>query len=508
MDPFFQYLPLTVGFEAECFTALPTEVENNHSGHLYYLQHHFRSLGLKLNPDPATSRADYSQFTITHDGSLQLEQQHITSDIAFELGLTVDEARQWSAFGSELVSPPLPAPDHRVPAHALNQPRWKRVQQYIAASTQGARHQSFVTRQCGFHMHFGLPNNAPLPLDVLQHLAILLLKYEDIITSLHHHSRNRNTFCRSNRMAFLRDGHTCHPDPEKVMNMTMIRNRIFEPGMTLLFLAGQMSADYLLDADGKEIPPVDSYYTPEGLEWEQKMEERKREFEWDGQTMLALERVLEKEKKSKVPSKEGNVGLMAKYKIMRWELVARHESEGPRTVEFRQPMGTLDEEEIGMAVLFYTSLIRAAERMAGGRQVVKDEEEATLERLLGHLQLSEAVAEYWRVRAARLKMERIEAGVDEEMLTAAQRCVLCAAPGGDGTYEGRKGYERKIVDQTRRENLERSNCGEDAWETTACERTAWSNNTWVEVENEKEEEWQKVQWHQESAGQELEGVQW
>ncbi|KAI9873598.1 MAG: hypothetical protein M1823_007880, partial [Watsoniomyces obsoletus] len=70
-----------------------------------------------------------------------------------------------------------------------------------------------------------------------------------------------------------------------------------------------------------------------------------------------------------------------KYKITRWNLLDRHPSEGPRTIEFRQAAGSVDAEEIGETI-----------RLEDFEDCLRNHEEAepTLKSLMAVLELPAA----------------------------------------------------------------------------------------------------------------------
>ena len=55
-----------------------------------------------------------------------------------------------------------------------------------------------------------------------------------------------------------------------------------------------------------------------------------------------------------------------KHRVTRWNLLTRHECEGPATIEFRQHAGTLDAVEVGWWVQLCVALVRCAERLSRG----------------------------------------------------------------------------------------------------------------------------------------------
>jgi hypothetical protein len=104
--------------------------------------------------------------------------------------------------------------------------------QWYPPSDYSPPHEAFITTMCGGHIHIGLPNNEVLPTPMLQHLAYLLLRYEPLISSLHHHSRTPypNTaagkYYQSDRIAFQEDEHLdCS---RSVLNWNRVLCRVFE----------------------------------------------------------------------------------------------------------------------------------------------------------------------------------------------------------------------------------------------------------------------------------------
>jgi hypothetical protein len=92
---------------------------------------------------------------------------------------------------------------------------------------------SYVNNKCGLHIHFGLPENNPIPLRILKELAIILVVFEEVIDRLHHHSRvpwgewrhlaYGNHFCDSNCKAFFAGHHRCcgYKDMDTIRSMIM-----------------------------------------------------------------------------------------------------------------------------------------------------------------------------------------------------------------------------------------------------------------------------------------------
>ena len=276
--------------------------------------------------------------------------------------------------------------------------------------------------------------------------------------------------------------------------MAVAKNRIFESGMTPRYLAGMMESEEMLDREGMEIPPVDWEYCPQNLEErERRMEERVQEATWMGQTIAALNAIVDRGRESKVPEKEANSGLATRYKITNWSLISGYDSFRPQTIEFRQPAGTLDTDEIGYTIQLYTALIRAAEQIAAGVEELEDVEEPDLDSLLRLAQLSKTGCEYWRKRASKMAEQRRMAGLDENTLTPAQKCQLCSRS-EKGMYESRLKFEKECFDrakeQTAREEACESNWAEaDSWNSGPSHRLPFD---WPEQEREEEQEYVMV----------------
>lgn len=130
------------------------------------------------------------------------------------------------------------------------------------------------------------------------------------------------------------------------------------------------------------------------------------------------------------PFPDGN-----KFKLTRWNLLSRHPSQGPRTIEFQQAAGSVDPSEIGKTIRFYVALLRCAEQAAAASSEEAaccvdskiDAAVVTLDGLLELLDLLESVREYWRSRAERLAEECFFALRDPSALKHWQKCNVCAA---------------------------------------------------------------------------------
>lgn len=195
---------------------------------------------------------------------------------------------------------------------------------------------AFTNASCGLHVHVARAPTSEgkserLPLPVLQHLAYLLVQFEELITALHPIDRRcttettattrrrtpgngnrktRSAMIGSNLMGLQRSPHICQALP--AVDLRTAATKIFSAKMTAKRLGQLMCTAY--------------------INWP-------RHNHWP-----------------------------RRYKFVNFERLIR-DQEGlpqplPLTIEFRQHAGTLDFTEIAHWVHFVLSLVRAAERMA------------------------------------------------------------------------------------------------------------------------------------------------
>jgi hypothetical protein len=243
--------------------------------------------------------------------------------------------------GHELISRVLKAPTQLGSFHQFTRaPSMHEIACYLRAIRGGPddRWGAFVNESCGFHVHVArVPDaaneDAQIPLPVLQHLAYILVQYEDLISSLHPPSRrglalNKTyvmPYVGSNLMGLRRSAHTCH---RQQVDLEKARKKIFAHNMTIRRLGLVMDT---------EIQPE-------------------------------LHADAEKELKNG-PSENGKhykTVLDTGYKFVNFDRMDNpsYSLQEDPTLEFRQHKGTLDFEEIAHWVHFVLSLVRAAERMA------------------------------------------------------------------------------------------------------------------------------------------------
>ncbi|KAF2436467.1 hypothetical protein EJ08DRAFT_655460 [Tothia fuscella] len=142
------------------------------------------------NPEDHSKPTDYSKWILTSDHSLT-SLDPIAKQTALASKVTAaTEAANWDTYGIELVSPPF---------ISITQ-----AQEQISSivNTINTPNTTFLTtnNSCGLHVHIGLPSGECLPLKALQHLAYMLIVYEDEISRLHpHHRRQRSKEIYTNR---------------------------------------------------------------------------------------------------------------------------------------------------------------------------------------------------------------------------------------------------------------------------------------------------------------------
>ena len=413
-------MPLLFGIEVECFCAVqPGKCDSDVQS---YMQARLAERGLHSKVEDLLEMSQvgnyqYVTWILTTDNSLDTDQAREVFDQTILPHL--DDSDEWkepNVCGLELVSPPLPVPDNNDSTPADAQPQMDSIRQYLdvleGTDNEHNEHLGFVTATCGSHVHIGRPNNEAFPLPVLQRLAVSTVKYEPIVNLLHHHSRTpyadtqAGHYADSNRKGLLPSRHIC---PRKsYFNLADAKTKIFATKSV-----GQLCS--LMGATG----PMDSQYVTE-TQYPSNPTYREAVTGWPEPTA------------SDTWGNSGAPGQSddprgSKYKIVRWELLRRADSEGPRTLEFRQAAGTLEVEEIAHNVQFNTALVRAAERQTQSTAEESEEDIPTLGGLLvDHLRLPGHAVEYWLARAARLAELRKLARRESEDLTRWQICQECA----------------------------------------------------------------------------------
>ena len=278
------------------------------------------------------ARENYTEWQITHDGSL----------IAGHYPVRAMPPKPFLGPGfnfraAELVSPPFPAGETK---RGITDESFQEIKTCLQV-VKGYPDNSigaFVDGRCGFHIHVGSSQSdtreGPFPIRVLQHFAMILVHFEKAINKLHAFTRTdcptsqAGRYAKTNLVAFLADRHSCN-DPRFPDARKEAPRLIFAPNMTIEVLACMMGG-----AD-----PLDSYTRSFLLGLWQPNSNPTRE-DWETLPLPYID----------------------KYKVVRWELLIQHER--PKTLEFRQAQGTLDETRVKALVNFYVYLMRHAERLA------------------------------------------------------------------------------------------------------------------------------------------------
>lgn len=231
------------------------------------------------------------------------------------------EETNWAMNGHELVSRVLTAPYSLAFDAFKTSPGMQEIKSYLNAirGTSSDPWGGMVNESCGLHVHVARSppenGNERLPLPVLQHLAYLLVRYEDLITSMHPASRRAtrpsgetfeaSSMIGSNLMGLRRSPHLC----QRLASIDLVaaQKKIFSKYMTPKRLANLMDVAF---------------------------------HNWPG-----------------------GQGAPIRYKFVNFERL-RSSGEIAMTIEFRQHEGTLDFDVIAHWVHFILSLVRAAGRMA------------------------------------------------------------------------------------------------------------------------------------------------
>lgn len=267
-------------------------------------------------------RMDFSKWHLSEDASLLgVDKETMRA----KLGGRITDVEQWDSHGIELVSrilTPTPASFAEITENLT-----------ILHGTPSSLYGAFPTSLCGMHVHVGLPvptTGGPLPtfnLPTLQHLAYILVMYEQNISTLLAPSR------RAGSMASEFDIVT---NLDNFSEATLAEN-----------LANEEDFDW--DNWSASNPLSDAPSEPEEM-WEERISyavSRRLIFTPD-MTVAKLSKLMCGEKKGH---------------IVNFTYLAREDG-FPRTVEFRQHEGSLDPEGVRWWILFVTGLVKLAAHMA------------------------------------------------------------------------------------------------------------------------------------------------
>ena len=260
---------------------------------------------------------DYLRWMLDYEPGCRIKKPaQLSHTFPDDTRLSANSDDLWYHEGMELISRVMRTPE-LVGRGADNSPALTEIKKYLEAlvADRNAGWFARTTEKCGLHIHIGVPDGddwlPQIPLNILQHLAYILLEYEDVISCLHHPKRrgfygSKNVFIGTNKLGINRHRHVCN---QYTVATEIIRDKIFAADMDEEHLAELMGTQ--LDDDG--------------------FDEEKR------------------------------------YKFVNWEHIRRFNAEYAErapTLEFRQHRGSLDFNDVSQWVRFLTALMRVAERRA------------------------------------------------------------------------------------------------------------------------------------------------
>jgi len=294
------------------------------------------------NPVNDGAIPDYSTWNIGSDNSIVALP---SSKKAEALDGRIKDPADWDTFGLELISPPhtdISTAEEEVSA--------------ILSKLRGTPESTFgilLDDSCGLHVHVGLSDGEALPIRTLQHIAYMLVVYEEQIGLLHDPKRrNRQEEIKSNRKAFLAE---C---PEPVERMVE-------------------------DEDGNMVvKKFEPLFTP--------LEEVRRQ-------------IFDEVDKSDDPYEalKERIGTERSY-IVNFKHINR--GSGPRTIEFRQHAASDDPSEIFWWVKFCLGLVQLAMlyEVLGWECPVQDwNDRIDIEDLLDAMGMEDKGKEYYRQKIDR-----------------------------------------------------------------------------------------------------------
>lgn len=263
-------------------------------------------------------RVDFSRWYISDDPSL-LGVDKPTMISSF--GSRVPDVDKWDSHGVELVSRPLPATSES----------FDEIKQHLEPlkGTASSQYSAMITSHCALHVHVGFPDPAPgqprttFGLSLLQHLAYLLVMYEDQISRMHPPSR------RAGSEAAMKD---CITNLDEFAEASV--NASYQNIDGEYFEAHGKLGDY--------IELEESIATPISYEISRRLI-----FAGDMTTAKLVKLMC------------GTI----KDHIVNFTYLLRP-AQAARTLEFRQHEGSLDPEAIRWWVNFVLSLVKLADQMA------------------------------------------------------------------------------------------------------------------------------------------------
>ncbi|KAK5029554.1 hypothetical protein LTS07_006017 [Exophiala sideris] len=312
----------------------------------------------------------------------------------------LQDCKPLSFHGLELISRILDAPSQHSKSESGSLSEVALYVNTIAEASSMDKPYQFISgpENAGVHVHIGLrPKDGQqvvMPINVLRHLAWIVVCFEDVISLLHHPERHgykgTKITSRSNRTTFGTEQWVLHPSCE-YLDMEVVFSEIFTKHGTY---------DDDLDNLTEIMCSTDEY--PDGTKF------------W----FVSFLNITQRPESPKI------------------------------TVEFRQHHGTFNTEDLKEWVMFVTALMRTAERKANepktkqwkeadGTSNVAVEEKAkyagifesierrTLKELFDLMDLPRARREYWWERAKKFRNLVSNSGKDYNAMSS--RCDLCGA---------------------------------------------------------------------------------
>ena len=186
---------------------------------------------------------DYTLWRVTSDHSISTKSDVISTLLPDKT--EPDEVCKWSTKGVELVSRVLPVPAPGL--YETSHPSLQEIGEYLKAlkGEPTAPYGAYTNESCGLHIHIGVdlaqsPEGlVSLPLDVVQHLAYILVQFEPIISSLFPVQRRghrgssigHKPMVASNLMGVRGSCHICDAMPK--LELDRAQDEIFHPEMTI-----------------------------------------------------------------------------------------------------------------------------------------------------------------------------------------------------------------------------------------------------------------------------------
>ncbi|KAF1992099.1 hypothetical protein K402DRAFT_459287 [Aulographum hederae CBS 113979] len=266
----------------------------------------------------------------------------------------IDEKTQenWDSYGIEIVSPPFSS------IRSCS----AQLKKILDTIQESHSHGLTTTKDCGLHVHVGLPGSMELPLGTMQQLAYLVVVFEGEIERLNHPDRRLSAApvhvvpqFRSNREAFYEEG---EDDPV---------TRTYRDEESGTMKEGQFVSTCRPLAKIRESLFETVSSDPEPL-----------------QCLLTF------------------IGQL-KDPIVNWSYLVRES--GPRTLEFRQHTASIDPIEISLWVVFCTSLVQLAHKYATTSeecpiQSWEQDSQITLSNLMEPMGLDDSVRMYYEDKVA------------------------------------------------------------------------------------------------------------